>query len=87
MTLKLTKGMDGKPVQTISESDDIKTLFAAAFDWKKQNSAKYKIERYSRYLFDENSNKLIVDFGDYMYFFLIDGISDWNSVKSAFTYN
>ena len=45
------------------------------------NKKKYKIESYDRLIFWKN--EIAIDFGDYMYFLLVDGMSD--KQKAQFT--
>ncbi len=81
MELKLTRGMLGDVVESICKSDDIKVLMAAACNWREKNKDNYKVEPYSRYLFHKDEGKIVIDFGDYAYFFLIDGITLWDEVS------
>ena len=81
MKLKLTLQMDGNVIETISESNDIGELTQAADDWKKSNISKYKVEPYSRMIFKKDDGKVVIDFGDYVYFLLIEGITDWSAVE------
>ena len=71
MKLYLTKGMFGDKLETIgaeTENDDA-------------NKKKYKIESYDRLIFGKN--EIAIDFGDYMYFLLVDCVSD--DQKARFT--
>ena len=81
MKLKLTLQMDGNIIETIAESNDIGELTQAADDWKKANISKYKVEPYSRMIFKKDDGKVVIDFGDYLYFLLIEGITDWSAVE------
>lgn len=81
MKLKLTLKMDGNIIETIAESNDIDELTQAADDWKKSNINKYKVEPYSRMIFKKDDGKVVIDFGDYVYFLLIEGITDWSVVE------
>lgn len=81
MDLKLTHQMDGDVVEVIATSNDITALMAAAQKWRDKNKETYKVEPYSRFLFHKEDGKLVIDFGDYSYFLLISGISDWDEVK------
>ena len=83
MKLKLTLQMDGNVVEIIAESNDVSSLMQAADHWKKVNANKYKVEPYSRMLIKKEDGKVIIDFGDYAYFLLIDGIADWSAVEKA----
>ena len=81
MKLKLTLQMDGNVIETIAESNDIGELTQAADVWKKSNINKYKVEPYSRMIFKKDDSKVVIDFGDYVYFLLIEGITDWSVVE------
>ena len=81
MKLKLTLQMDGNVIETIAESNDIGDLTTAADVWKKSNINKYKVEPYSRMIFKKDDGKVVIDFGDYVYFLLIEGITDWSAVE------
>ena len=81
MKLKLTLQMDGNVVETIAESNDFSSLMQAAAHWKKVNVNQYKVEPYSRMIIKKEDGKVIIDFGDYVYFLLIDGIADWSAVE------
>lgn len=81
MKLKLTLQMDGNVIETIAESNDIGELTQAADVWKKSNINKYKVEPYSRMIFKKDDGKVVIDFGDYVYFLLIEGITDWSVVE------
>lgn len=84
MNLNLTKGMDGDLVEEIATSDDISVLMVAMQKWKDKNKGNYKVEPYNRFLFHKEDGKLIIDFGDYSYFLLINGIVDWSTVNNVF---
>ena len=43
------------------------------------NKKKYKIESYDRFIFGKN--EIAIDFGDYMYFLLVDCVSDKQKVQ------
>lgn len=86
MKLKLTLQMDGNVIETIAESNDIGELTQAADDWKKANISKYKVEPYSRMIFKKDDGKVVIDFGDYVYFLLIEGITDWSAVEKAYAF-
>ena len=81
MKLKLTLQMDGNVIETIAESNDFGELTQAADVWKKSNINKYKVEPYSRMIFKKDDGKVVIDFGDYVYFLLIEGITDWSVVE------
>ena len=83
MKLKLTLQMDGNIIETIAESNNIGELIQAVDDWKQANISKYKVEPYSRMIFKKDDGKVVIDFGDYAYFLLIDGIADWSAVEKA----
>ena len=86
MKLKLTLQMDGNVVETIAESNDFSSLMQAADLWKKVNVNKYKVEPYSRMIFKKDDGKVVIDFGDYVYFLLIEGITDWSAVEKAYAF-
>lgn len=81
MKLKLTMQMDGNVIETIAESNDFDELTQAIIDWKTANVNKYKVEPYSRMIFKKEDGKVVIDFGDYVYFLLIEGITDWSAVE------
>ena len=81
MKLKLTLQMDGNVVENIAESNDFSSLMQAANLWKKVNVNQYKVEPYSRMIFKKDDGKVVIDFGDYVYFLLIEGITDWSAVE------
>ena len=84
MKLYLTKGMFGDKLETIgAETENAKNIIEHIFGWKNDdaNKKKYKIESYDRLIFGKN--KIAIDFGDYMYFLLVDGVSD--DQKTQFT--
>ena len=83
MKLKLTLPMDGNVVENIAESNDFSSLMQAANLWKKVNVNQYKVEPYSRMIFKKDDGKVVIDFGDYVYFLLIEGITDWSAVKKC----
>lgn len=75
MTLTITKGMDGKRVETIGKytAEQIEKMDKDFAAWKKSKKAqeKYRIQWYDRVLFKPDVRKLIIDFGDYSYFGLV----------------
>ena len=75
MTFTITKGMDGKRVETLGKYDvsSIDKMFADFYDWKQKNkkSKKYYIASYERHIMNDSKHKIIIDFGDYTYFALI----------------
>ena len=75
MTLTITKGMDGKRVETIGKytSKQIEKMDKDFAKWKKSKKAqeKYRIQWYDRVIFKPDERKLIIDFGDYSYFGLV----------------
>lgn len=81
MKLKLTMQMDGNVVENIAQSNDFSSLMQAANLWKKVNVNQYKVEPYSRMIFKKDDGKVVIDFGDYVYFLLIEGITDWSAVE------
>lgn len=81
MKLKLTLQIDGNAIETIAESNDFDELTQALFAWKQANVNKYKVEPYNRMIFKKDDGKVIIDFGDYVYFLLIDGITDWSVIE------
>ena len=81
MKLKLTLQMDGNVVETIAESNDFSSLMQVVNLWKKVNVNQYKVEPYSRMIFKKDDGKVVIDFGDYAYFLLIEGITDWSAVE------
>ena len=83
MKLKLTLQMDGNVVENIAESNDFSSLMQAANLWKKVNVNQYKVEPYSRMIFKKDDGKVVIDFGDYVYFLLIEGITDWSAVEKC----
>ena len=83
MKLKLTMQMDGNVVETIAESNDFSSLMQAANLWKNVNVNQYKVEPYSRMISKKDEGKVVIDFGDYVYFLLIEGITDWSAVEKC----
>ena len=82
MKLYLTKGMFGDKLETIgAETENVKNIIKHIFGWKNDdaNKKKYKIESYDRLIFGKN--KIAIDFGDYMYFLLVDDMSDDQKAK------
>ena len=75
MTLTITKGMDGKRVETIGKytSKQIDKMDKDFAKWKKSKKTqeKYRIQWYDRVIVKPNDRKLIIDFGDYSYFGLV----------------
>lgn len=86
MTLTITKGMAGKRIETIGKytSDEIDQMFVDFFNWKKNAShEKYHISSYERHLFNDNEHKVIIDFGDYLFFALIKtNAKEWKVLMS-----
>ena len=86
MTLTITKGMDGKTVETIGKysAKEINKMNSDFEKWKKlkKTLSKYKIDYYQRIIFREDEQKLIVDFGDYSYFARVKANkSEWRAIK------
>ncbi len=76
MRLFVTKGLDGEHLEEIDVSNkDISQVLSTIDAWKNENkkSKKYKIEPYNRIIFC--SNHLLIDFGDWCYFFKVDDMS------------
>ena len=75
MTLTITKGMDGKRVETIGKytSKQIEKMDKDFAKWKKSKKVqeKYRIQWYDRVIFKPTERKLSIDFGDYSYFGLV----------------
>jgi len=75
MTLTITKGMDGKRVETIGKytAKQIDKMDKDFAKWKKSKKAqeKYRIQWYDRVLVFTKKRKLVIDFGDYTYFGLV----------------
>lgn len=78
MKLFLTKGMFGEHIKQIgNDSENVKTILEHIFAWKNndENQKLYKVEKYDRLIFNDTDGKIAIDFGDYMTFMLIEGIS------------
>ncbi len=75
MTVTITKGIDGKRVETLGKYtvDQMDKMDTDFDEWKKLKSTqkKYRIQWYNRIIFKPTSRKLIIDFGDYSYFGLV----------------
>ena len=86
MTLTITKGMNGRRVETIGKYTDkqIDKMNADFAKWKKSKKTqdKYRIQWYDRILINDNEKKLIIDFGDYSYFGLIKANkTEWRALQ------
>ena len=86
MTLTITKGMDGKRVETIGKytSKQIEKMDKDFAKWKKSKHAqeKYRVQWYDRVIIKADSRKLIIDFGDYSYFGLVRASkADWKALE------
>lgn len=85
MKLYLTEGMFGKKIKQIStESDVPKTILEKVFNWvhDKENMKNYRMTRYNRFISHET--EIAIDFGDYSFFLLIDGVNS-DQMKMFFT--
>lgn len=86
MTLTITKGMDGKRVETIGKytANQIDKMDNDFAKWKKSKKAqdKYRIQWYDRVLYKPNDRKLVIDFGDYSYFGLVRANkAEWKAIE------
>ena len=89
MTLTITKGMDGRKVESIGEYsiDQIDKMNADFYHWKenekKKTDNRYRINYYDRVIFNEKKHRLVIDFGDYSYFGLVKANKkEWEAIKS-----
>ena len=86
MTLTITKGMDGKRVETIGKfkANEIDKMDNAFEKWKKakKTNEKYRVQWYNRVLFYPDKRKLVIDFGDYSYFGLVRANkAEWKAIE------
>lgn len=86
MTLTITKGMNGKRVETIGKytAKQIDKMNADFTKWKKakKTQQKYRVQWYDRVLVKPNDRKLIIDFGDYSYFGLVRASkAEWKALE------
>lgn len=86
MTLTITKGMNGRRVETIGKysSNEIDKMNADFTKWKKaeKTQKKYRVQWYDRVLVKPNDRKLIIDFGDYSYFGLVKANkAEWKALE------
>ncbi|MBP5785476.1 MAG: hypothetical protein J6W16_07845 [Methanobrevibacter sp.] len=86
MTLTITKGMDGKRVETIGKytAEQIEKMDKDFAAWKKSKKAqeKYRIQWYDRVIYKPEEKKLVIDFGDYSYFGLVKAnMSEWKALE------
>ena len=89
MTLTITKGMDGKRVETIGKytAKQIDKMNKDFEKWKKSEATqkKYRVQWYDRVIINQKKRKLVIDFGDYSYFGLVRANKvEWEALE---TYN
>ena len=85
MEVWLTKGLFGEKTEKIADGAANGEQALSAFRaWKnaEKDTGRYKIERYDRFLFGEDS--VAVDFGDYSAFALITGEGAVEEIKRSF---
>ena len=86
MEIWLTEGMFGEKTENIfccSDKDAADLVLGVCDEWKKSaDKSKYKVEKYSRFVFKEN-DEVAIDFGDYRYFLLITGKDACKAVNKA----
>lgn len=79
MKLFLTRGMFGEHLQQIGdETSNVKKILEHLFAWKHNDDIQrqYKIEPYDRFIFDDKSNRIAIDFGDYMTFMEVESVDE-----------
>ena len=81
MKLYLTEGMfagDMLIKEIGSETSETKKILEHIFNWKndEENRKRFKIESYDRFVFDNKSHQIAVDFGDYRNFMLITDVDE-----------
>lgn len=87
MTLIITKGMDGKRVETIGKytAKQIDKMNKDFEKWKKSEAAqkKYRVQWYDRVIINQKKRKLVIDFGDYSYFGLVRASkAEWEALEA-----
>ena len=86
MTLTITRGINGRKVESIGEfsAKEIDKMDKAFAKWKKSKAAqkKYHIAWYDRVLFYKDKRRLVIDFGDYTYFGLVKANkAEWQALE------
>lgn len=86
MKIELTKGMLGDVVETIGVASSLDEARVICREWKDKNKDKYKVEPYYRTIYHDDVHTLVIDFGDYSYFFAIkfDSSDDWKKAIAEY---
>ena len=86
MTLTITKGMNGRKVESLGtfSANEIDKMDKAFAKWKnsKDTQKRYRVQWYDRVLFYKEQRRLVIDFGDYSYFGLIKANKkEWQALE------
>ena len=86
MDIHLTERLDGEVLSDIALGIETYENAMNAIDaWKERNKNDYKVDPYNRIIFC--AAKLLVDFGDYHKFMMIDNMSpaQWEDINFHFS--